>query len=141
MYTFTKLGKYRWTKDHASIELQVHWASGDITWEAEENLHADCKDALLSRWDEEEDGRPTNPDQPDQYTVFAITSHRGKGATRRVCVEWVGYKEATWESEKILRETVPELVDEYFDSLNEKKRKRETKPQATKTVAKKRTKV
>nr|UXE44010.1 chromo domain containing protein [Trichoderma aurantioeffusum] len=119
-YGFKRLVGYRWVGD--SIEVQVEWDTGDITWEPEANLHEDAPEALFEYWSEQ-GGRPKNPADPEIYEVFAILKHN-KNRTR-LLVEWVGFKrsEASWASRKILEETAKDIVDAYFDSLKTTRRK------------------
>nr|UWK20140.1 chromo domain [Trichoderma deliquescens] len=109
---------HRWNGN--SMEIQVEWDSGEITWEPEINLHEDAPDTLFEFW-RDQGGRPKNPIDPEMYEVFAILKHN-KNRTR-LLVEWVGYdrSEASWAPRKIIEETAKDIVDAYFDSLKSKK--------------------
>nr|UWK21982.1 chromo domain [Trichoderma margaretense] len=120
-YGFKRFTGYRWVGD--SIEVQVEWDTGEITWEPETNLHEDAPEALFEYW-REQGGRPKNPTDPEIYEVFAILKHN-KNRTR-LLVEWVGFErsEASWASRKIIEETAKDIVDAYFDSLKTTRRKK-----------------
>ncbi|KAL7784082.1 hypothetical protein V8C37DRAFT_24628 [Trichoderma ceciliae] len=120
-YGFKRLDGYRWVGD--SIEVQVEWDTGEITWEPETNLHEDAPDTLFEYW-REQGGRPKNPTDPEIYEVFAILKHNRNRS--RLLVEWVGFErsEASWASRKIIEETAKNVVDAYFESLKTTKRKK-----------------
>ncbi|KHN95202.1 Chromo domain-like protein [Metarhizium album ARSEF 1941] len=113
-YTFHHFAGYRWSGD--SIEIEVEWAGGDTTWEREDQLHQDAPDALLEFW-ESQGGRPANPNNPDFFDIHAIRKHSKD--RKRLLVEWVGYgpKDATWVPTAVVEETAPEVVTEYWKTV------------------------
>lgn len=76
-------------------------------------MHSDAPDALFEYW-ESQGGRPTNPQDPDMYHIFAIKKHSKD--RKRLLVEWVGYgpKDATWAPRSQIEETAPEVVADYW---------------------------
>lgn len=113
-FTFTNILAHRWSGDE--IEVKVDWHGDEATWEPEANLHHDAPDALFAYW-RAQGGRPENPRDPGLYDIFAIRKHnRNK---MRLLVEWTGYppEDNTWESKKMLQETAPELLAEYWESV------------------------
>nr|UWK20054.1 chromo domain containing protein [Trichoderma albolutescens] len=120
-YGFKRFIGYRWVGN--SIEVQVEWDSGEITWEPETNLHEDAPETLFEYW-RDQGGRPKNPTDPEIYEVFAILKHNKNRS--RLLVEWVGFErsEASWTSRKIIEETAKDIVDAYFDSLTTTKGKK-----------------
>nr|UWK21955.1 chromo domain [Trichoderma turrialbense] len=120
-YGFKRFVAYRWVGD--SIEIEVEWDNGEITWEPETNLHEDAPETLFEYW-REQGGRPKNPTDPEIYEVFAILKHN-KNRTR-LLVEWVGFErsEASWVSRKIIEETAKDIVDAYVDSLKTTRRQK-----------------
>ncbi|KAM0254563.1 hypothetical protein ACHAQJ_006671 [Trichoderma viride] len=120
-YSFKRFVEYRWAYD--SIEIQVEWETGEMTWEPETNLHEDVPDTLFEYW-REQGGRPKNPIDPEVYEVFAILKHN-KNRTK-LLVEWVGYEasEASWASRKVIEETAKDIVDAYFERLKTTKGKK-----------------
>nr|UWK21933.1 chromo(chromatin organization modifier)domain [Trichoderma taxi] len=118
-YGFKRFFGYRWIGN--SIEIQVEWDTGEVTWEPETNLHEDAPDSLFEYW-REQGGRPQNPADPEIYEVFAILKHNKNRS--RLLVEWVGFEpsEASWASRKIIEETAKDIVDAYFDSLKTTKK-------------------
>lgn len=113
-YSFKRFGKYRWAG--SSIEIQVEWVQGDVTWEPEANLHQDAPESLFAYW-KRQGGRPTNPADPDLYDIFAILKHTKD--RKRLLVEWVGFgpKDATWVSRAAVEETAPSVAAEYWASV------------------------
>jgi hypothetical protein len=139
-FNFTKLLAHRWVGN--AIELKVGWHGSAPTWEPETNLHEDAPDALFAYW-RAQGGRPENPNDPGLYDIFAIREHAKNRA--RLLVEWTGYppEENTWVSRKVLEETAPELVAEYWKSVKPVSKpagrkpaaKRVSKPSAPKRVS------
>lgn len=121
-YTFTRFTDYRW--DGNSIEIEVEWEQGDVTWEPEAQLHQDAPDALLEYW-ESQGGRPTNPNDPDLFDIHTIRKHSKD--RKKLLVEWVGYgpKEATWVSRTVVEETAPEVVAQYWKTVKPVQSKRQ----------------
>ncbi|KAM4067484.1 hypothetical protein HRG_001404 [Hirsutella rhossiliensis] len=115
---FKRFVQHRWAGD--SVEIQVEWDEGDITWEPEGNLHEDAPEALFAYW-KSQGARPTNPADPDLFCIFAIRKHNNN--RKRLLVEWVGYgpEDMTWVSRRSVEETAPEMVAQY---LNKVKRRR-----------------
>ncbi|PHH79863.1 hypothetical protein CDD80_3596 [Ophiocordyceps camponoti-rufipedis] len=113
--SFSRFVNHRWAG--TSIEIQVLWKDGDVTWEPEANLHADALDTLLGYW-AGRGGRPSNPQAPDMYDIFAIRKHSRD--RRRLMVEWVGYdpKEASWIRRAVIEDTAPQLVEEYWKRVS-----------------------
>ncbi|TWU72075.1 hypothetical protein ED733_003646 [Metarhizium rileyi] len=126
-YTFNRFTDYRWNGD--SIEIQVEWEAGDRTWEDEDQLHQDAPDALLAYW-ENQGGRPLNPSNPDLFIIHAIQNHSKD--RKRLLVEWVGYgpKEATWVPRKVVEETAPEVVAQYWKTVKPTRRKQRQRRKA-----------
>jgi hypothetical protein len=120
-YSFKQFVGYRWVED--SIEIQVEWDTGEITWEPESNLHEDVPNTLFQYWSEQ-GGRPKNPVDPDIYEVFAILKHNRNHT--KLLVEWVGFEpsEASWASRKVIEETAKDIVDAYFESVKTAKGKK-----------------
>lgn len=120
-YTFTDLLDYRWKDDE--IEIEVKWHGYPSTWEPEANLHRDAPDTLFKFW-QSQGGRPDNPRDPDLYDIFAIRKHSPN--RQKLFVEWTGYppSENCWVPLKVVKQTAPEVVDKYFQSLPQKSRKR-----------------
>ncbi|KAG5993330.1 hypothetical protein E4U43_003534 [Claviceps pusilla] len=113
-YAFDKFTDYRWVGN--SIDIQVKWQDGDVTWEQEAVLHEDARDALLAYW-KSQGGRPTNPHDPDLFDIHAIRKHSRD--RKKLLVEWVGYdpKEASWVPCAAVEETAPEVVADYWRSI------------------------
>ncbi|KAG5933221.1 hypothetical protein E4U59_006997 [Claviceps monticola] len=113
-YAFDKFTDHRWVGD--SMEIRVAWQDGDLTWEREAVLHEDAPDALLEYW-KSQGGRPTNPNDPDLFNIFAIRKHTKD--RKSLLVEWVGYgpKEASWLPHADVEKTAPELVAQYWRSI------------------------
>ncbi|KAG6056021.1 hypothetical protein E4U17_002556 [Claviceps sp. LM77 group G4] len=113
-YAFNKFTDHRWVGD--SMEIRVAWQDGDLTWEREAVLHEDALDALLAHW-KSQGGRPTNPNDPDLFNIFAIRKHTKD--RKSLLVEWVGYgpKEASWLPHTEVEKTAPELVAQYWRSI------------------------
>ncbi|KND88266.1 hypothetical protein TOPH_07048 [Tolypocladium ophioglossoides CBS 100239] len=118
---FKRFVQHRWAGD--SIEIQVEWDKGDLTWEPEANLHEDAPETLFAYW-KSKGARPTNPADPDLYCIFAIRKHSSN--RKRLLVEWVGYgpKDMTWVLRRSVEKTAPEMVAQYWDSLKSKRRRR-----------------
>ncbi|RDA84362.1 hypothetical protein CP532_2598 [Ophiocordyceps camponoti-leonardi (nom. inval.)] len=112
--SFRRFVNHRWASN--SIEIQVEWEDGDVTWEPEANLHADALESLLQYWSVK-GGRPTNPLAPDMYDIFAIRKHSKD--RRRLMVEWVGYgpKDASWIRRSVVEDTAPQLVKDYWKTV------------------------
>lgn len=116
---FKSFKNHRWVDN--TIEIQVEWTKGSPTWEPERNLHRDAPDALFAYW-KSQGGRPTNPQDPEMFDIFAIRKHsRDK---KKLLVEWVGYdkKEMTWLPKAVVEETAKGLVDQYWEELKTKKK-------------------
>ncbi|KAG6314363.1 hypothetical protein E4U44_001893 [Claviceps purpurea] len=113
-YAFDSFTDHRWVGD--SMEIRVAWQDGDLTWEREAVLHEDAPDALLDYW-KSQGGRPTNPNDPDLFNIFAIRKHNKD--RKSLLVEWVGYgpKEASWLPHAEVEKTAPELVAQYWRSI------------------------
>ncbi|KAG6221269.1 hypothetical protein E4U34_002167 [Claviceps purpurea] len=113
-YAFDSFTDHRWVGD--SMEIRVAWQDGDLTWEREAVLHEDAPDALLDYW-KSQGGRPTNPNDPDLFNIFAIRKHTKD--RKSLLVEWVGYgpKEASWLPHAEVEKTAPELVAQYWRSI------------------------
>ncbi|KID74538.1 uncharacterized protein G6M90_00g111370 [Metarhizium brunneum] len=113
-YAFNRFVDYRWNGD--SVEVQVEWEAGDTTWEREDQLHQDAPDALLEYW-ESQGGRPVNPNNADLFDIHAIRKHSKD--RKKLLVEWVGYgpKEATWVPRAVVEETAPEVVAQYWKTV------------------------
>ncbi|KAG5928311.1 hypothetical protein E4U42_000853 [Claviceps africana] len=113
-YIFDKFTDHRWAGN--SIEIQVQWQDGDLTWEQEAVLHEDARDALLAYW-ASQGGRPTNPHDPDLFDIYAIRKHSSD--RKKLLVEWVGYdpKEASWVPRAVVEETAPKVVAAYWQSV------------------------
>nr|UWK20218.1 chromo domain containing protein [Trichoderma stromaticum] len=120
-YTLKRFVGYRWTGD--SIEIQVEWENGEMTWEPEVNLHKDAPEFLFKYW-RAQGGRPKNPIDPGIYEIFAILKHDKN--RRKLLIEWVGFErsEATWESRQDIAKMAEDVVKEYFDSLKTKGKKK-----------------
>ncbi|PNY24499.1 Uncharacterized protein TCAP_05564 [Tolypocladium capitatum] len=113
-YSFKRFGKHRWAGN--SIEIQVEWVQGDVTWEPEANLHQDAPQSLFAYW-KRQGGRPNNPSDPDLFDIFAILKHSKD--RKRLLIEWVGFgpKDATWVSRAAVEETAPDVAAEYWASV------------------------
>ena len=118
---FRRFVQHRWAGD--SIEIQVEWDKGDLTWEPEINLHEDAPDSLFAYW-ESRGARPTNPEDPDLYGIFAVRKHSSN--RKQLLVEWVGYgpKDMTWVPRSSMEKAAPKIVAQYWDSMKLKGRKR-----------------
>ncbi|VUC31409.1 unnamed protein product [Clonostachys rosea] len=115
-----KICDYRWAADD-SLELQVLWPIVDkTTWLGESIMHRRFKELLLDFW-RDVGGRPENPFDPEVYQVFAVRGHARDKLSRRkmLQIEWTGYETLTWEDHRTIRRDVPDLVDEYFQQLDE----------------------
>ncbi|KAG5949032.1 hypothetical protein E4U53_006044 [Claviceps sorghi] len=115
-YIFDRFTDHRWVGN--SIEIQVDWQDGDLTWEQEAVLHEDARDALLAYW-ASQGGRPTNPHNPDLFDIYAIRKHSSD--RKKLLVEWVGYdpKEASWVPRAVVEETAPKAVAAYWQSVKD----------------------
>ncbi|KAG5997451.1 hypothetical protein E4U52_004138 [Claviceps spartinae] len=113
-YAFDKFTDHRWVGD--AMEIRVAWQDGDPTWEREAVLHEDAPDALLAYWKSQGE-RPTNPNDPDLFNIFAVRKHTKD--RKSLLVEWVGYgpKEASWLPHAEVEKTAPELVAQYWRSI------------------------
>ncbi|PWI64321.1 hypothetical protein PCL_11264 [Purpureocillium lilacinum] len=118
---FRRFVQHRWAGD--LLEIQVEWDEGGLTWEPEVNLHEDAPDTLFAYW-KSKGARPTNPADPDLYSIFAIRMHSSN--RKQLLVEWVGYgpKDMTWVSRSSMEKTAPEIVTQYWESVKLKRRKR-----------------
>ncbi|KAM4065841.1 hypothetical protein HRG_000007 [Hirsutella rhossiliensis] len=118
-YPFKRLVKHRWVGD--SMEIRVDWGQGEFTWEPETNLHADALQNLLQYW-VKQGGRPTNPTDAGLFNIFAVRQHSPD--RKRLLVEWVGYspKENSWVSCRAVEETAPEVVAEYWKTVQPRRR-------------------
>lgn len=118
---FTQFLGHRWVGDTNIIEIRVEWEKGQPTWEFERHLHEDALEFLLAYW-RDQGGRPPNPIDPELYDIFAVRKHsRNK---KKVCVEWVGFgkKDMSWLATSVVKDTAPELLDEYWKSIASKKK-------------------
>lgn len=52
-----------------------------------------------------------------KYRVKKIIGHRGQGRAKQYHVRWYGFDQPTWEPAKTIEEDVPEMVQEYEDSI------------------------
>ncbi|KAG5958186.1 hypothetical protein E4U58_005467 [Claviceps cyperi] len=123
-YAFDKFMDHRWVGD--SMEIRVAWQDGDLTWEREAVLHEDAPDALLEYWKSQGE-RPTNPNDPDLFNIFAIRKHTKD--RKSLLVEWVGYgpKDASWLSHAEVEKTAPELVAQYWRTIKDSRPRRQRK--------------
>ena len=51
------------------------------------------------------------------YKVEEIVGHKTKNRKKFYLVKWLGFKTPDWQPSKIIKEDVPEIVQEYEDSL------------------------
>lgn len=111
----TGLADHRWYD--GEIQVNVEWRGGALTWEPERNVHLDAPEILFEYWDAQGE-RPTNPEDPESFDIVAIRGH----SKRRLLVEWTGYppSENTWLPRKELKETAPDVVEEYLEDLKSK---------------------
>ncbi|KAG5962785.1 hypothetical protein E4U57_006813 [Claviceps arundinis] len=123
-YAFDEFTDHRWVGD--SMEIRVAWQDGDPTWEREAVLHEDAPDALLAYWKSQGE-RPTNPNDPDLFNIFAVRKHTKD--RKSLLVEWVGYgpKEASWLPRAEVEKTAPELVAQYWRSIKSARPRRRRK--------------
>ncbi|KAK0386451.1 hypothetical protein NLU13_6287 [Sarocladium strictum] len=118
LYTIESIQKHRWVDD--DIELQIKWDTGDLTWEPETSIQEDAPAVLFSYW-ASEGGRPPHPSHPDLFHIFAVRKVTPR--SKKVLVEWVGFKEQTWEPRSTVEEAAPELL-EQFEARQSRGRKR-----------------
>ncbi|VUC31489.1 unnamed protein product [Clonostachys rosea] len=88
-----QLHEHRWEDNQ--IQIQVEWATGEMTWEAENTIHALDKRILIQHWDTL-GGRPLNPDHPQEQNVFAILAVRDVQESQEFLIEWAGTEEPSW---------------------------------------------
>lgn len=121
-FGFKQFLDHRWDGD--SIQIQVEWENGQLTWEPETMLHDDAPQTLLDYWRQQPGGRPDNPRQPGLYEIHAIRKHSRD--RKRLFVEWVGYgpKDNTWEPRTTVADAAPDVLSDYWDSLPRSKRRR-----------------
>ncbi|KAL7952058.1 hypothetical protein V8C42DRAFT_306034 [Trichoderma barbatum] len=120
-YILKRFVGYRWAGD--SIEIQVEWEAGEMTWEPESNLHKDAPEFLFEYWRAQGE-RPKNPIDSGIYEIFAILKHSKN--RRKLLIQWVGFErsEATWEGRDDIANMAEDVVKEYFDSLKTKSKKK-----------------
>lgn len=118
---FKRFANHRWVDN--AIEIKVEWTRGTPTWEPERNLHRDAPDALFAYW-KSQGGRPTNPQDPEMFDIFAIRKHSRD--RKKLMVEWVGYDESenTWLPRAVVEETAKGLVDTYWEGVKSKSKKK-----------------
>lgn len=109
-WVIDKFVNHRFRKD--DLEIQVQWEDGDVTWEPELSLHADAPQVLFAYW-KKVGGRPSKPGQEELFNVFAIRGERARAKKKQLLVEWLGYKERSWEPHGAIVEAAPELVEEF----------------------------
>jgi hypothetical protein len=108
LWTIAAIKNHRWSDD--SIELQIKWDEGDMTWEPEISIQEDAPEALFSYWSMK-GGRPPHPSDPDLFHIFAVRKVAPR--SQKVLVEWVGYKEQTWEPRSTVEEAAPDMLKEF----------------------------
>ncbi|KAH8178115.1 chromo (CHRromatin organization MOdifier) domain-containing protein [Sarocladium implicatum] len=125
-WAIDEITAHRWNGD--DIELEVHWEGGDVSWEPEANLQRDVPNLLFSYW-AKAGGHPEHPDGSDMFTIFAVHKARKRG--QELLVEWLGYKDKSWEPRSTVKEAAPELLEEFSSrkSVRGRPRKRQQKRQ------------
>ncbi|KAI1750735.1 hypothetical protein F4782DRAFT_241276 [Xylaria castorea] len=123
--------KHRMAGDRSgAVELLVQWADEgkqDATWEAEEEIQQSAAETLYEYW-KAQGGRinalfhkPKNA-PAEIYHVFKVLRHEKKNRGGfQFEVQWVGHPathgETTMEAEIKLKNTAPELLQEYWESV------------------------
>jgi hypothetical protein len=54
----------------------------------------------------------------EKYDIEKILDDRYSEENQEVLVQWKGFDEPSWEPESIIREDVPEMLEQYFQSKN-----------------------
>jgi hypothetical protein len=122
IWTIQAITKHRWVDD--SIELRIQWDTGDATWEQEVSIQEDTPALLFAYW-AEQGGRPPHPKDPDLFHIFAIRDIKPRA--KKLLVEWVGYKEQSWEPRSTVEEAAPEILKDFEErrSRGRKRRRRQ----------------
>ncbi|CAH0045046.1 unnamed protein product [Clonostachys solani] len=94
-----QLHEHRWEDNQ--IQIQVEWATGEKTWEAEDTIHGLDKRILIQHWNSL-GGRPPNPDHPLELNVFAVLAIRGGRRSQQFLIEWTGVEEPTWHPVEVI---------------------------------------
>ncbi|CAI6088026.1 unnamed protein product [Clonostachys chloroleuca] len=94
-----QLHEHRWEDNQ--IQIQVEWATGEKTWEAEDTIHALDKRILIQHWNSL-GGRPLNPAHPHELNVFAVLAVRAGRRPQQFLIEWTGVEEPSWHPVEII---------------------------------------
>ncbi|KAI0173071.1 hypothetical protein GGR52DRAFT_370772 [Hypoxylon sp. FL1284] len=142
--------KHRMSPDGSGrVDILVHWVGEpeeDATWEMEQEIQYGAEETLFAYW-KSQGGRmnalfikPKNPPS-EVYFVYSILRHvrRNRGGFEFE-VQWVGHPatrgETTMEAEPKLKNTAPDALEEYWESVGGRdkflaKRGRSKKPKTT----------
>ena len=136
MHTFEQILGHRhkrrcpseWRK---SIDIQIEWDTGDITWEPFENIEKDASGALAEyaferNLLEEQKWRHLSVHLPEytssRYDLKRICNHRHRNLVPRdnrieLQIEWTN-GEITWELADVIKEDAPQVFEKYAKRNN-----------------------
>jgi hypothetical protein len=109
---------HRVDTENSTVDIQVKWEDGEITWESEWSLQEKVPALVFKYW-EKLDGREAATNL-DTYHVFKILkrappSDKPGNSKHMYQVQWVGYRpaESTWEPESKLRTITPDKLEKF----------------------------
>lgn len=108
------------TKYHSLPETEAE-PDSDEDDQPERQALNDSASADTVQVSSDEDQSPPTP--PDEYHVKRITAHKGVGTNRKYQIEWVGYKERTWEPLKNLS-NCRDKIAEYLENQETERQER-----------------
>lgn len=111
------------------VELLVHWEDySDITWEDEATTQRTAGKSVCKFWESVPDGRDGALGLTGNqcYVPLRVSNHRRRQQQRKnktnkqpeavveYLVEWVGYRERTWEPAGHLDGAYRDILEEYL---------------------------
>ncbi|KAI1267818.1 hypothetical protein F5Y18DRAFT_376600 [Xylariaceae sp. FL1019] len=126
-HEIVKLLDHRMDKD-GTVNLLVHWAGeskDDASWQDEAEIQNGGAEALYDYW-KKVGGRSRclfeNGRNREEYFMFRILGHeKTKNRPFKYRVQWVGYshepRDTTVELEKKVKDTAPELLPKYWNTV------------------------